>query len=156
MTAASLADLVTYLPGDLCHKVDAATMAHGLECRQPLLDHRVVELAAAMPSQWKLRGHRGKRILESTFGHLLPREVFRRRKTGFGVPLDRWFRNDLKDLVHETLLSAQSLGRGYFRRAAIEALLAEHAAGRRDHSARIWSLLMLELWHRQWLDASDP
>ncbi len=155
VTAASLADLVTYLPGDLCHKVDIATMAHGLECRQPLLDHRMVELAVAMPSRLKLRGRRGKRILESAFGHLLPREVFRRKKTGFGVPLDRWFRNELKDLAHDTLLSAQSLGRGYFRRAAIEQLLGEHASGRCDHSARLWSLLMLELWHRQWCIPSD-
>jgi asparagine synthase (glutamine-hydrolysing) len=155
VTAASLADLVTYLPGDLCHKVDMATMAHGLECRQPLLDHRVVELAIAMPSQLKLRGRRGKRILESTFGHLLPREVFRRKKTGFGVPLDRWFRNEIKDLAHDTLLSESSLGRGYFRRSAIEAMLAEHAAGGDDHSARLWSLLVLELWHRQWAERTS-
>jgi asparagine synthase (glutamine-hydrolysing) len=150
VTAASLADLVTYLPGDLCAKVDTATMAHGLECRQPLLDHRVVELAVAMPAQFKLRGRRGKRILERAFGHLVPREVFRRRKTGFGVPLDRWFRHELKDLAHDTLLSTESLGRGYFRRAAVEQLLAEHMSCRTDHSARLWSLLMLEFWHREW------
>jgi asparagine synthase (glutamine-hydrolysing) len=153
VTSASLADLVTYLPCDLCHKVDMATMAHGLECRQPILDHRVVELAAAMPVSLKLRGRRGKRILERAFGHLLPREVFRRRKTGFGVPLDRWFREELKDMAHDTLLSERALGRGYFRRAAVEQLLAEHTTARRDHSARLWSLLILELWHREWIDA---
>jgi asparagine synthase (glutamine-hydrolysing) len=151
-TAASLADLVTYLPGDLCQKVDIATMAQGLECRQPMLDHRVVELAIAMPLRWKLHGGRGKRILEWAFGHLLPPEVFRRRKMGFGVPLDHWFRGELKALAHETLLSTKSLDRGYFRRAGIERLLFEHASSRFDHSARLWSLLMLELWHRQWLD----
>lgn len=150
VTAASLADLVTYLPGDLCTKVDIATMAHGLECRQPLLDHRVVELAVAMPVRLKLRGGRGKRILREAFGHLLPRDVFRRRKTGFGVPLDRWFRTELKDLAHDTLLAGDALARDYFRRAAIDELLADHATGRADHSARIWSLVMLEFWHRAW------
>ena len=97
-TAASLADLVTYLPGDLCHKVDIATMAHGLECRQPMLDHRVVELAVAMPVSLKIRRGRGKHILEKAFGHLLPREVFHRRKMGFGVPIDRWLRTNAQRL----------------------------------------------------------
>ena len=150
-TAASLADLVNYLPGDLCHKVDVATMAHSLECRQPMLDHRLVELAIAMPIDLKLGVRRGKRILERAFGHLLPREVFRRRKTGFAVPLDRWFRSELSDLVRDTLLSQRALERGYFRRDAIEKLIAEHATARCDRSAQLWSLLMLELWHREWL-----
>jgi asparagine synthase (glutamine-hydrolysing) len=154
VTAASLADLVTYLPSDLCCKVDVATMAHGLECRQPLLDHRVVELAAAMPSRFKLRGGRGKWILERAFGHLLPREVFHRKKTGFGVPLDSWFRHELKDMVHDMLLSRGALERSYFRRSTIEQLLAEHSGGRVDHSARLWSLLVLELWHREWSDST--
>jgi asparagine synthase (glutamine-hydrolysing) len=152
VTAASLADLVTYLPGDLCHKVDVATMAHALECRQPMLDHRVVELAIGMPAKLKLGGRRGKRILERAFGRLLPAEVFRRPKSGFGVPLDHWFRGELRDLAHDTLLSPTALGRGYFRREAIERLLDEHASGRFDHSARLWSLLVLELWHREWVD----
>jgi asparagine synthase (glutamine-hydrolysing) len=150
-TAASLADLVTYLPGDLCHKVDMATMAHGLECRQPMLDHRVVELAIAMPASLKLIRGRGKRILEKTFDHLLPGEVFRRRKMGFGLPIDHWFRTALKDFARDMLLSQQALARGYFRPSAIEQLLTEHAIGRFDHSARLWSLLILELWHRQWM-----
>jgi asparagine synthase (glutamine-hydrolysing) len=152
VSAASLADLVTYLPGDLCQKVDTATMAHGLECRQPLLDHRVVELAAAMPAGLKLHGRRGKWILRQAFGHLLPREVFERRKAGFGVPLDHWFRAELRELAHDTLLGDRALGRGYFRRDAIEQLLDQHASGRFDHAARLWSLLVLELWHRAWVD----
>lgn len=151
VTAASLADLVTYLPGDLCHKVDVATMAHALECRQPLLDHRVVELAVAMPARLKLNGRRGKRILQRAFGHLLPAEVFRRPKTGFGVPLDHWFRAELRDMARDTLLSTTASDRGYFRRDAVERLLDEHASGRCDHSARLWSLLVLELWHREWM-----
>jgi asparagine synthase (glutamine-hydrolysing) len=150
-TAATLADLVTYLPGDLCHKVDIAAMAHGLECRQPMLDHRVVELAVTMPIGLKLGAWRGKRILQRAFGDLLPAEVFRRRKTGFGVPLDGWFRGELRELARETLLSRQSIDRDFFRREAVERLLDEHQRGARDHSMRLWSLLMLELWHREWL-----
>ena len=149
---AALADLVTYLPCDLCHKVDIATMAHGLECRQPLLDHRVVEFAVSLPLWMKLRGRRGKRIVRKAFGHLLPEEVFRRPKMGFGVPLDRWLRGDLRELAHDTLLSHRAGQRGYFRRDAVETLLAEHDATRFDHAARLWALLILELWHREWVD----
>lgn len=153
VTATSLADLVTYLPGDLCHKIDMATMAHGLECRQPMLDHRLVELAVAMPASLKLRSGRGKWILERAFGHLLPSAVFRRRKMGFGVPIDEWFRRDLKALLHETLLARSAVGRGYFNPVEIERLLVEHTSRRRDHSHRLWLLLMFELWHRRWLDS---
>jgi asparagine synthase (glutamine-hydrolysing) len=153
VTAVSLADLVTYLPGDLCHKIDMATMAHGLECRQPMLDHRVAELAIAMPVGLKVRSGRGKWILERAFGHLLPREVFRRKKSGFGVPLDRWFRSEFKELLNDTLGGGRARDRGYFNAAAIDRMLAEHTSGRRDHSHRLWALLMLELWHERWIDA---
>ena len=151
VTAASLADLVTYLPCDLMTKVDIASMAHGLECRQPFLDHEVVELAAGMPLKLKFRGLRGKRILQRAFGDLLPRRIWRRPKMGFGVPLDRWFRHDLKDYVRQVLLDPSTLARGYFRPAAVAQLVEEHQSGRFDHSYRLYALLSLELWHRQWL-----
>jgi asparagine synthase (glutamine-hydrolysing) len=150
VTSASLADLVTYLPGDLMTKVDIASMAQGLECRQPLLDYRVVELAAQMPGRLKFRHGRGKRILLEAFADLLPRPIRRRRKMGFGVPLEHWFRQELKDYVRQVLLDRQTLGRGYFRPQAVARLIDDHQQGRFDHSARLWALLMLELWHRQW------
>ena len=109
VTAVSLADLVTYLPGDLMTKVDIASMAHGLECRQPFLDYRVVELAARMPGRWKFRHGRGKRILRQAFGDLLPTTIQRRPKMGFGVPLDHWFRHELKDYVRQVLLDRRTL-----------------------------------------------
>jgi asparagine synthase (glutamine-hydrolysing) len=152
ITATSLADLVTYLPCDLMTKVDVASMAHGLECRQPFLDHRVVELAARMPLRLKFRRGRGKRILLETFADLLPRPIQRRAKMGFGVPLDHWFRNELKDFARDILLDPHTLERGYFRQAAVGHLLDEHQAGRFDHSVRLWTLLVLELWQRQWVD----
>ena len=152
MTAISLADLVTYLPCDLMTKVDTASMAHGLECRQPFLDHRVVELAAAMPMGHKFRWGRGKRLLLHAFADLVPEPIRRRRKMGFGVPLDYWFRNELREMARDVLLDSRTLGRGYFRPETVRRLLDDHQQGRFDHASRLWSLLVLELWHRQWVD----
>ena len=152
VTAASLADLVTYLPCDLMTKVDIASMANSLECRQPFLDHHVVELAAAMPLKLKYRRGRGKRVLIETFADLLPVSVRRRAKMGFGVPLGHWFRHELKDMTRDVLLDERALGRGYFRPEAIRSLVEDHQTGRYDHSYRLWALLVLELWQREWLD----
>jgi len=152
VTAASLADLVTYLPCDLMTKVDIASMAQGLECRQPFLDHRVVELAAAIPMAWKHRWGRGKRILAEAFPELLPDWLVKRKKMGFGVPLEHWFRHELRELTRDTLLSERALARGYFRPDAVRQLVDEHQNRVFDHSHRLWALLMLELWHREWLD----
>ena len=150
LTAVSLADLLTYLPCDLMTKVDTASMAFGLECRQPFLDHHVVELAARMPLREKFRGGRGKRILLETFAEELPPAIRGRRKMGFGVPLDHWFRHELRDFARETLLDPQTESRGLFRPEAVRQLLDDHVAGRADHSQRLWSLLVLELWQREW------
>ncbi len=151
VTAAGLADLVTYLPCDLMTKVDTASMAHGLECRQPFLDHRVVELAMGMPLRLKYARGSGKRILKQAFADLLPRSIGRRGKMGFGVPLDHWFRAELRDFARDILLDRQTLDRGYFRPEAVRQLLDDHQSGRFDHSMRLWSLLVLELWQREWL-----
>jgi asparagine synthase (glutamine-hydrolysing) len=151
VTAASLADLVTYLPCDLMAKVDTASMAHGLECRQPFLDHRVVELAIGMPGRLKFRAGRGKRILREVFSDLLPGPIRRRSKMGFGVPLDSWFRGELRAFTRQILLDGRTLGRGYFRPGAVAQLLAEHDAARANHGPRLWALLVLELWRREWI-----
>jgi asparagine synthase (glutamine-hydrolysing) len=151
VTAASLADLVTYLPCDLMAKVDTASMAHALECRQPFLDHRVVELAMRMPSRLKFRHGRGKRILLRAFGDLIPGPIRRRGKMGFAVPLEHWFRGPLRPMAHELLLAADSLGRNYFRGDAVRQLLDEHQAGRANHGQRLWALLLLEVWAKEWL-----
>ncbi|MBN1911144.1 MAG: asparagine synthase (glutamine-hydrolyzing) [Pirellulales bacterium] len=152
VTQTSLTDLLTYLPCDLMTKVDIASMAHGLECRQPFLDHRVVELAARMPVVYKYRRNRGKRILLETFADLIPRPIRRRRKMGFGVPLDAWFRGPLSGMARAVLLDTRTTARGYFRPETVTALLDDHQSGRFDHSYRLWSLLVLELWQRRWLD----
>ncbi len=154
MTQAMVADMLTYLPGDLLVKVDLASMALSLECRGPFLDHRVVELAAAMPLERKLDvvTGRSKKILKNAFAELLPPAVKSRSKMGFGAPISAWFRGELKRELEEVLLDPVSLGRGLFRPAEIERLVYEHIQGRREHSHRLWALLMLELWFRRHLD----
>lgn len=152
-TAASLADLVTYLPCDLMTKVDIATMAHSLEARCPLLDHRVVELAASLPSGLKYRRGQGKRILRAAFGDLLPSEVWTRRKMGFGVPLDSWLRGELAPLVDELIEQSPLERLGWFRPESIQQLWLEHRQKRFDHSARLWALVVLNEWLRVWCGA---
>ncbi len=145
-------DMETYLPCDILTKVDIASMANSLECRSPFMDHYVVELAAKMPIGLKLQGRKGKRILIETFADLLPPSIQTRRKMGFGVPLDHWFRNSLRSMLVDTLLSSKCLGRGYFNPDAVRQLVDEHTSSRLDHSARLWLLLVFELWHQRFID----
>jgi asparagine synthase (glutamine-hydrolysing) len=145
-------DINSYLPEDLLVKMDIATMANSLEARVPFLDHQFMEFVAGIPSQLKLKGSKTKFILKTAFKHFLPDAIFKRRKMGFGVPVSRWFRNELKDYVHEILLDPRTLNRGYFRREGIERLLNDHIELRYDHSAKIWALLFLEMWFRVFMD----
>jgi len=145
-------DIHTYLPEDLLVKMDIATMANSLEARVPFLDHVLMELAAGIPSSLKLKGSKSKYILKETFSNLLPQAVLKRKKMGFGVPVSRWFRKELKDYIYEMLLDRKTLNRGYFKREGIERLLNDHVASRYDHSARIWALLFLEVWFRVFMD----
>jgi asparagine synthase (glutamine-hydrolysing) len=144
-----LLDIGTYLPGDLLLKADIASMAHSLEVRSPLLDHEVIELGVALPDSLKTRGHRAKLALRRAFAAELPPEVAGRGKTGFGVPLGRWFRHDLREPARDLLSS----DRGWFRPSAVRRLLEEHESGRADHGHRLWCLLMLELWVREHVEA---
>jgi asparagine synthase (glutamine-hydrolysing) len=152
VSTTSLADLVTYLPCDILTKVDIASMAHALECRQPFLDHRVVEFAAALPIQQKFRLGKGKRILRATFGDLLPPEIWGRAKMGFGVPLDHWFRKELRDMTHDVLLGESARGRGIFQPDEVARLINEHEQRQFDHAYRLWALLVFELWMQRWCD----
>ena len=142
-----LLDIGSYLPGDLLPKADIASMAVSLELRSPLLDHRVVELGLALPARLAA----GKTALREAFAAELPPEIRQRGKMGFGVPLDRWFRGELRSLAPELVLGGA--GRGLFRRSELERLLREHDGGRADHGHRLWCLCMLELWQRRYLDA---
>lgn len=156
VTQTTCADVLTYLPCDILTKVDIASMAYSLEARAPFLDHQVVDLAARLPVEWKIQGRQGKQILIETFADLLPKRIQTRSKMGFGVPLDHWFRNELRPLLADVLLSSQSLGRGFFEPQQVRQLVDEHTRGTWDHSYRLWSLLVLELWQQMFLDRSVP
>ncbi|MGB7346296.1 MAG: asparagine synthase (glutamine-hydrolyzing) [Pirellulaceae bacterium] len=151
VTRASTADILSYLPCDLCTKVDIASMAHGLEVRQPLLDHRVVEFAASLPVNLKFRGGRGKLLLQDTFGQMIPKNIFTRKKMGFGIPIGAWFRNELKPMVHDTLLASDARISPYFRPEAVADLVRSHEASEQNHGYRLWNLLILEKWLRHWM-----
>ena len=149
----SYTDLRSYLPECLMTKMDIASMANSLETRSPFLDHKVLEFAFRLPGNLKLKGFGGtKWILKETFRDMLPPEIYRRGKMGFGIPLGIWFRGELKDYWAGACLSKKALGRGYFRPEALFRLWDEHQRGTRDHGYKLWALLMLELWHRQYAD----
>ena len=145
-------DVETYLPDDLLVKVDVATMAHGLEGRSPFLDHELMEFCAGLSSDLKLRRLTTKYLLKQAVRDLLPASVVNRPKQGFGVPIDRWLRGTLRGLAQEVLLDARTLQRGYFRPPVVRRLLDEHDRGRRDWHYQLWNLLVLELWHRTFVD----
>jgi asparagine synthase (glutamine-hydrolysing) len=145
-------DVETYLPDDLLVKGDIATMAHGLEGRSPFLDHEVMEFCASLPPHLKIRGRASKYLLKRAVRDFLPTPVIERRKQGFGVPIDRWLRRELQPMVRDVLLDSRTLGRGYFHEPVVRRLLDEHGRGARDWHSELWSLLVLELWHRMFVD----
>ncbi len=148
--AAIWTDFASYLPGDLLVKVDRASMACGLECRCPFLDHEVVEFAQRLPVDWRVGPRGGKRILRDWAGGFLPAETLRRSKMGFGVPVGEWFRSELKPALESTLLSGGSLASRIFRADWLRQLIGSHLAGVEHHGHALWSLMMLEHWSRRW------
>lgn len=139
-------DLTTYLPEDILFKVDIASMANSLECRSPFLDHKLIEFAATLPGRYKLSpAGRHKHILKAAFSDWLPRGFMDRPKKGFSVPLTRWLREDLADMMRETLVSRKTLSH-WFRQEEVERYVGEHVSGRTSHSTRLWPLLVLALW----------
>ncbi|NOT96543.1 MAG: hypothetical protein HOP00_09590 [Nitrospira sp.] len=148
-------DTMSYLPDDLLVKVDRATMAHGLEARSPFLDHRLVEFCAALPTEYKVRDGETKYLLKAVMKDRLPSSILRRPKMGFGVPIDQWFRGTCRNIVEETLLSSRCLQRGYFEPDQIRRMVHEQRQGLTSYGSRVYALLMLELWHREYVDRTD-
>ncbi len=147
------ADTKTWLPDDLLIKADKITMANSLELRVPLLDHQVLEFAASLPSDYKVRGRETKRALKAAFAKELPTEVINRKKAGFPVPYAGWMRKELRGKVEEILLSDQTTRRGYFQRGEVEKLLkANQQTG--NYPKEVFSLLVIEFWHRQFIDTA--
>ena len=147
--AALATDRVTYLPDDLLTKTDRCSMLHGLEVRSPFMDHELVGLAAQLTEDQLLGGGKGggkKRMLREAFASELPASVFARKKMGFAVPIGEWFRGPLRSFLRDHLFAADSFARGHFAMPVVERLVDEHETQRRDHSQRLYALLMLELW----------
>ncbi len=139
-------DVNTYLPGDLLVKADRMSMAASLEARSPFLDYQLVEWAARLPENSKVRGWQGKHLLKRAFRGYMPAEVLRHRKQGFGIPLGAWFRGPLADWTSHTLLGGNNPLSAWFNTDQVETMLGEHHSGRLDHGKRIWALLILSLW----------
>jgi asparagine synthase (glutamine-hydrolysing) len=145
-------DLKTWLPNDILVKMDRMAMANSLEVRSPLLDHRLIEFAATLPSDLKYRRGTSKYLLKRYAERRAPTSVIHRPKMGFSIPLAAWLRGELRPTAEELLLSERTLERDYFRPAEIRAMWRRHQEGRRDHSHQLWALLVLELWHRLFAD----
>ena len=144
-------DTMSWLPDDLLIKADRMTMANSVELRVPLLDHKVLEFAANLPSSYKLHLFTTKYILKNTFKNIVPQQILDKNKTGLLTPYEIWMRRDLRPLVEDTLLSQKALDRGYFQRNEIEKILAANL-NEGTYAKEIFSLLTLELWHREFAD----
>ncbi len=149
------ADVELYLTDDLLVKMDRATMANSIETRSPFLDHQLMEFAASLPVNLKLPGSETKALLKASMRGMVPDSLLDRPKMGFSVPLSSWFKNELRDMAGDVLLSQQAKKRGYFRSQAVEKLLESHWSQQADHSAKLWDLLVLELWQQTFIDKVD-
>jgi asparagine synthase (glutamine-hydrolysing) len=148
-------DIARSLPDQLLFKMDIATMASSLEARAPLLDYRLVEWVARLPVSFKQRGIERKRLIADALARHLPSERFERPKMGFTAPIAGWLRNELSELLSDTLLSEASRERGIIDSGSVERLIRAHREGE-DHTRGLWSLLMLELWYREFIDRRVP
>jgi asparagine synthase (glutamine-hydrolysing) len=149
-------DAATQLPDDLLLLTDRMSMAVSLECRVPLLDHELVELAARIPEGIKVRDGRLKHVMKEALGDLLPRDILERKKRGFGAPMGAWLKRELAPIVKETLSAEAIERRGLFRARPVAELIAAHEASRVDGTDRLLALLNFEVWARIYLDGRDP
>jgi len=145
-------DMATYLTDDIMVKVDRMTMATSLEARAPLLDHQLIDFAARIPFEYKLRGSTGKYLLKKVAWQLLPPEIMQKRKQGFAIPVAKWLREDLKELLFDTLSDRSFRERGIFNEQGVRRCVDAHLSGTHDHSEKLWLLLTYEMWAKRFLD----
>jgi len=147
-------DTKTYLNGDILAKVDRMSMATSLEVRVPMLDHQFVEWVTSLPVDWKFRAGARKHILKKLAARVgIPSEVIHRRKQGFQLPLVEWMRDELKARFWNVLLEPRTQQRGYFKPSVVKSLIEEHVQGRRNRSGLLWRMLLLEMWHRNFMES---
>ncbi len=144
-------DQASWLPDNLLERGDRMTMAASIEARMPFMDHELAAYVSSLPDAYRVRGRATKWILREAMKQLLPSKILQRPKVGFRVPVNEWFRGPMRDYLYEHLTGPASLTRDYYKRPALEAVLADHVAGRQNHEKLLWSLLNLEIWHRQYL-----
>jgi asparagine synthase (glutamine-hydrolysing) len=147
-------DARTYMIDDVLTKVDRMSMAVSLEAREPLLDHKLLEFAARVPASLKLKDGRSKYLLRRLLDRRVPRSIIERKKSGFAAPIGEWLRGPLQAMTHELLLDGRLRDRGIFNSTEIDRLWREHRSRQADHDHRLWQLVMLELWFRQFIDRS--
>ncbi len=148
-------DLKTYLPDDILVKVDRASMAHALEVRCPLLDHKVVEYAARIPSSFKIQENKTKLILKQAIRGLIPPETFDRKKMGFAIPIAKWFRTALREPAEALFFAKPGGASGTLSRYESRRLWVEHQAGLVDHGTQLWNAMMFELWYRRFIEGAS-
>jgi len=146
-------DTKTYLPGDILTKIDRTSMLVSLEARVPLLDHHLVEFAATIPSKFKLCNGETKYLLKKIAEKFLPYDLIYRPKQGFAVPIEKWIRNEWKDMCYELVLGEKALKRNIFNVNFLKHIVNEHMCGRRDNNYIIWTLMVLEMWFRKYIDS---
>jgi len=146
-------DQTFYLPDCLMVKSDIASMANSLELRAPLMDFNLVEYAAQLPIQYRCSGSIGKWIMRETFKDLLPREILEKPKTGFSLPLGNWLREDLNEMLRDFLLDSKAISRGIFDPQKVEKMICQHEQGVRSWQNRLWNMLVLEIWFREFVDS---
>ncbi len=152
LSKAQYVDMKCYLPADILVKVDRMSMANSLEVRSPLIDHILMEFVATIPSSLKLKGFEKKYIFKKALKPYLPKEILSRKKQGFIVPLDRWFRNELAPLAEDTILSPSVRQRGLFNMSHVQKMWQQHQTGQRNFGTIFWILLMFELWYRHFIE----
>ena len=150
-----LTDMETYLPNDELRKADRLSMWHSLEVRVPFLDHKLVEFAATIPSQLKLKGWEKKHILIKSMEGILPDPILRRRKQGFSIPLGAWLRGPLRELLRMNLAGQGLRDLGLFNVQAIERMLEDHERGVRNYETQLWTLMVFVIWHRAYMKVSS-
>ena len=143
-------DQTSWLPDNLLERGDRMTMAASLEARMPFMDHKLAEFVSSLPDTMRVRGKTTKWILREAMKQLLPSEILNRPKVGFRVPVNEWFQASMRDYLYDHLTGPSSITNNYYHKSTLDKILHEHSNGKQNHEKLLWSLLNLEIWHREY------